>query len=204
MSGMSPDRLPEIDADTIACQQILEADHSVFSIQWVVIPGGSPRAISSDGLLERYLRYIQHCTAGIIRPVQTAAGIEFRLLASSWALLQFLPPRHTRDATGERTILNISGGLLVDKQECDRGQLDLMVDETAAGTRLTLKLADYCPLLLGSRQPSLWRKWLYRFTQAYIHKIVTVNFLATVYRSLTGKSVRRGVVNIVVRKGDTI
>ena len=36
MSGMSPDKLPDIDAEKIACQQILEADHSVFSIQWIV------------------------------------------------------------------------------------------------------------------------------------------------------------------------
>ncbi|MCM0084530.1 hypothetical protein L4X63_23430 [Geomonas sp. Red32] len=200
---MSPDRLPEIDPDTIACQQILEADHSVFSIQWVVIPGGSSRPFSSANLLESYLRYIQRFTAGVIRPVQTAEGVEFRLLASSWALIQFLPPRHTPGAAGDRITMSISGGLLVDKQECDRGQLDFIVEETAAGSRLTLKLADYCPLLLGSRQPSRWRKWLYRFTQAYIHKVVTIKFLAMVYRRITGKKVRRGVVNMVVRKGIT-
>ncbi len=198
---MSPDKLPEIDGDKIACQQILAADHSVFSIQWVVIPGLSPRTLSSVGLLERYLHHIQHCTAGIIRPVQTSAGVEFRLLASSLTLIQFSPPRNTLEAAEDRTILSISGGLLVDKQECDRGQLEFIVEETAAGSRLTLKLADYCPLLLGSRQPSVWRKWLYRFTQAYIHKMVTVNFLAMVYRSITGKPIRRGVINIVVRKG---
>lgn len=199
---MSPDTLPDIDTDTIACQQVLEADHSVFSIQWVVISDVSPHTLPSASLLERYLHYIQRCTAGIIRPVQTTAGIEFRLLASSVALIQFLPPRHTQGATGERTILNISGGLLVDRQECDRGQLEFIVEETAAGSRLTLKLTDYCPLLLGSRQPSLWRKWLYRCTQAYIHKIVTVKFLAMVHRTITGKPAHRGVVNIVVRKGE--
>ena len=199
---MSPARLPENDADKIACQQIIAADHSVFSIQQVVVPGVSPRTLSSASLLERYLRYIQHCTATIIRPVHTTAGVEFRLLTSSLALLQFLPPRHTLDAAGDRTILSISGGLLVNKQECDRGQLEFIVEETAAGSRLTLKLADYCPLLLGSRQPSLWRKWFYRLTQAYIHKVVTVNFLAMVYRTITGKSVRRGVVTMVARKDD--
>jgi len=202
MSGMSPDKLPEIDADKIACQQILEADHSVFSIQWIVIPGVFPRTLSSTTLLELYLRHIRHCTAGIIRPAQTSSGVEFRLLASSLALIQFLPPRHSLETAGDRTILNISGGLLVDKQECDRGQLEFIVEKTAAGSRLTLKLSEYCPLLLGGGQPSLWRKWLYRFTQAYIHKIVTVNFLAMVYHSITGKTVGRGVVNIVVRNGD--
>ncbi len=69
MSGMKPDRLPEIDADKIVCQQILEADHSVFSIQWVVIPFVSQRTLSPAGLLERYLHHIQHCTAGIILPL---------------------------------------------------------------------------------------------------------------------------------------
>lgn len=203
MSGMCPDKLPDIDAEKIACQQILETDHSVFSIQWIVIPDVSPRTVLSADLLQRYLQYIERCTFGIIRPAQTVEGIDLRLATSSLALIQFSTPQQIQRSTGERTILSISGGLLVQQQECDRGQLEFIVEETAAGSRLILKLADYCPLLLGSRQPSLWRKWLYRFTQAYIHKVVTVNFLAMVYRSVTGKSVSRGVVNIVVRKGNT-
>lgn len=198
---MRRDKLPEIDAEQIACQQILEADHSVFSIQWIVIPGALPQSFSSATLLELYLNYIKRCTAGIIRPVQTAAGVEFRLLAGPLSLMQFLPPRQSRAANLEGTILNIAGGLLVDKHECDRGQLEFIVEQTITGNRLTLKLSDYCPLLLGSRHPSRWRKWLYRFTQAYIHKIVTVNFLARVYRQCTGKRLNRGVVHMVVRTG---
>lgn len=198
---MIPDKLPDIDAEKIASQQILEADHSVFSIQWIVISEVSPQTISSDALLQRYLRYIRHCTMGIIRPVQSADGIEFRLAGSSLALFQFLPPRQIHESGGERIILCISGGLLVQQQECDRGQLEFISEKTAAGSRLTLKLSDYCPLLLGGREPSRWRKWLYRCTQAYLHKAVTVRFLAMVYRSVTGKPVRCGVVNMVVRQG---
>lgn len=198
---MSPDKLPDVEAEIIACQQILEEDHSVFSIQWVVIPPENHHALSSAELLDLYLRYIEKCTVNIIRPLRTADGVEFRLMKTSRALIKFNQPEHVETGDGERTILNISGGFLVQQKQCDRGQLEFIIEKTAAGTSVTLKLSDYCPLLLGGDQPSLLRKWLYRFTQAYIHKIVTVRFLAMVYRSVTGKPVRKGLVNIVVRKG---
>lgn len=201
---MSQDRLPEIDADKIACQQIIANDHSVFSIQWVFIPGISPGDLSSVNLCERYLQYIRHCTSGIISPVCIPDGVQFRLLNSSLSLLQFLSPRHESGGGVDRTIMNISGGILVDSHECDRGQLEFIVEESAAGCRFTMKLSDYCPLILGSRQPSRWRRLLYRFTQAYIHKIVTVNFLSKIYRDVTGKPLRRGVVKVAVREGRNI
>ncbi|HJV65691.1 MAG TPA: hypothetical protein VJ550_08160 [Geomonas sp.] len=90
---------------------------------------------------------------------------------------------------------------MVQQKECERGKLEFIVEETPLGTRVTLKLSDYCPLLLGGSKPSVWRKWLYRFTQAYIHKITTVRFLAGVYQSITGKPVKKGVVTTVVRQG---
>jgi len=76
-----------------------------------------------------------------------------------------------------------------------------MVEAVENGTRATLKLSDYCPLILGSSQPSIWRKWLYRLTQAYLHKIVTVRFLAMVYRKMTGKRLTKDLVKIAVRQG---
>lgn len=200
---MSPDKLPDVEAEIIACQQILEEDHSVFSIQWVVIPREYRYALSSAVLLDWYLSYIEKFTLKIIRSVRTADGVEFRLMQSSRVLIKFNRPRQIEIGDGERTILNIAGGLLVQPKQCERGQLEFIVENAAAGTSVTLKLSDYCPLLLGGDKPSLWRKWLYRFTQAYIHKIVTVRFLAMVYRSVTGKPVRKGVVNMVVRKGRT-
>lgn len=198
---MSPDKLPDVEAEIIVCQQVLEDDHSVFSIQWVVIPREFHYASSSAELLDLYLRYIEKCTVRIIRSVRTGDGVEFRLMKSSRALIKFCQPQHIQIGDGERTILHIAGGLLVQQKQCDRGQLEFMIDKTSGGSRLTLKLSDYCPLLLGGNKPSLWRKWLYRFTQAFIHKIVIVRFLAMVYRSVTGKPVRKGVVNIVVRRG---
>jgi hypothetical protein len=197
---MSPDKLPDLEAEIIACQQVLEDDHSVFSIQWLVIPRQFPHPSSAE-LLALYLRYLEKCTLKIVRPVQTGEGVEFRLMKSSRALIKFCQPQHVTTDNGERTVLHIAGGLLVQQDQCERGKLEFIVEQTSAGSRLTLKLSDYCPLLLGSTQPSLWRKWLYRFTQAYIHKIVTVRFLSMVYRRITGKGVRKGVVNMVVRQG---
>jgi len=198
---MSPDKLPDIDGDRVAFQQILEADQSVFSIQWVVIPAGFHHELTSDRLLNLYLDYIERFTLGIIHSVAGCDGIEFRLAGSSIAIIRFSPPLSEKSDTRERTTLRISGGLLVQPQECTRGQLDFSVESVASGCRVTLKLSDYCPLLLGSNRPSLWRKWLYRLTQAYLHKIVTIRFLALVYRKITGTRLKRGVVRIAVRKG---
>ena len=75
------------------------------------------------------------------------------------------------------------------------------MESIESGCRVALKLSDFCPLLLGSRQPSLWRKWLYRLTQAYIHKAVTIRFLAMIYRKITGEKLNKGVVKIAIRKG---
>lgn len=200
MPGMNSDKLPDINPGEIACQQILTPDHSVFSIQWIVVPEASPQTFPSASLLQRYLRYIERCTLGVVAPVQTTDGIEFRLFASFLPLIKFLPPRQIMSPAGERTILNISGGVLV-QQEYARGQIEFIVEETAAGCRVILKLSDYCPLLLGGSPPTLWRKWLYRFTQGLIHKAVTVKFLTMVYRNLTGRAVSGRVVRIAVRNG---
>ena len=198
---MSPDKLPEIDNDRIACQQILAEDHSVFSIQWLVIPQGITAELTSDRLLRLYLDYIERFTLGLIRSVTAEEGVEFRLGGSSLAIIKFSPPISEKTADGEKSTLRISGGLLVQPKECARGQLDFMIESLDAGSRVTLKLSDYCPLILGSSRPSLWRKWLYRLTQAYLHKTVTIRFLAMVYRQATGNRLKKDVVRIAVRKG---
>lgn len=198
---MDIDRLPDTGTDRIACQQILEEDHSVFSIQTVVIPHGEYPLFTSAELLRLYLSYIQSFTLGLIRPEETREGVHFRLAGTGLAIIEFSPPLTEKYAAGEKTTLCICGGLLVQPKECDRGQLDFIVQTIAAGTRATLKLADFCPLILGSSRPSLWRKWLYRLTQAYMHKIVTIRFLAMVYHKITGRRLRKNVVSIAVRHG---
>jgi len=201
---MNSDRLPGTDDDRIAFQQILMEDQSVFSIQTVVIPGSNTADLTSELLLQLYFAYIERFTLGLIRTIRSAAGIEFRLSGSGIAIINFSPPHLERDGAREKTTLRICGGFLVQPQECDKGQLDFMVEPVASGSRVTLRLADFCPLLLGSRQPSIWRKWLYRLTQAYLHKVVTIRFLAMVYRKITGEQVTRGAVRIEVRKGVNI
>lgn len=200
---MTPDILPEIDGDRIAYQQILGEDHSVFSIQWLVIPDNPPHGLTSAGLLQLYLGYVERFTLGLIRSKQDATGISFHLAGCRAAIISFSPPQTETSSAGEKTVLRIAGGLLVQPQECSRGQLDFILEPVPAGSRLTLKLSDYCPLLLGSSRPSLVRKWLYRLTQAYLHKIVTVRFIAMVYRNVTGKKLKKGAVRIEVRKGRT-
>lgn len=192
------------DYHEIACQQILAGDQSVFSIQWVTIPGTTPIEIDSQGLLTMYLDHIERFTLGMVRPFSNDSGLEFRLGGSSIPLIAFNLPHHEKTSTVTRTTLRICGGFLVQPQECDRGQLDFLIENVVDGTRLTLQLSDYCPLLLGGSRPSAWRKWLYRLTQACIHKIVTVRFLAMVYRQLTGQKTKTRVVQVAHRTGRAI
>jgi hypothetical protein len=201
---MNSDRLPSIDDDRIAFQQILVEDQSVYSIQTVVIPGSKAADLTTERLLQLYIDYIQRFTFGLLRVTKSVAGVEFRLNGSDIAIINFAPPTLERDGDREKTTLRICGGFLVQPQECDKGQLDFIIEPVDYGRRVTLRLADFCPLILGSRQPSIWRKWLYRFTQAYLHKVVTIRFLAMVYRKITGEHVANGAVRIEVRKGSNI
>ena len=189
--------LPE---SAIACQQVLLEDAAVFSIQWMVVPAVHAHRLTPDALLERYLAHIRRFTLGLIRPARTGTGIEFRLLGSACALLCFTPPISQGDGA---LTLAICGGALVQRDQCRRGELAFLAEPTPDGIKVTLRLSDYCPLLLGSSSPSPLRKWLYRITQAAIHKLVTIRFLSRLYRELTGNSCVR-VVKVQVQNGEEI
>lgn len=198
---MDKDQLPDIDSDKIACQQILAEDQSVYSIQWVVLPAEAASGLTAVRLLQLYLEYIERVTLKIIRVVTVDRSIEFRVAGSSLALISFAAPEFEQHGAGEKCSLMIAGGFLVQPKECDRGQLDFLIEPVANGCRVALRLSDYCPLILGSRRPARWRKWLYRFTQAYLHKFITVRFLAVVYEKFSSQSLKKGVIRIAVRKG---
>ena len=89
-------------------------------------------------------------------------------------------------------------------RQCDRGRLVFNTEPVAEGIRVTLELSEFCPLILGDRTPSRLRKFLYRVTQAYIHKIVTIHYLARLYREIEGTRVGVRVVRVVVKKGEEI
>lgn len=198
---MNKDNIPEIDNNKIACQQILAEDHSVFSLQMVVIPAGDYPELASLSLLHLYLNFIHRVTLGLIQPVATPAGIQFLLAGTKLTLIEFSLPQTEKSGESQKTTICICGGILVQPKECDRGQLDFIIETIPAGRRIILQLSDYCPLLLGDNRPSFWRKLLYRLTQAYIHKVVTIRFIANTYREITGRRPTRGVVSVAVRQG---
>lgn len=198
---MESDRLPDIDSDKIACQQILAEDQSVYSIQWVVLPAEAAAGLTAAVVLQLYLDYLERVTVKFIRVVAVDSTIEFRVAGTSLALLSFAAPEFKQMGGGEKCSLLISGGVLVQPKECDRGQLDFLIEPVVNGCRVALRLSDYCPLILGSRRPARWRKWLYRFTQAYLHKVITVRFLEGVYGKFSSQSLKKGVIRIAVRDG---
>lgn len=188
----------------IACQQVLMEDSSVFSVQWTTVSERLAAGVTPDLLFDRYLAYIRRFTLSFIRTQVMAEGVEFRFLGFPVSLISFTKPVRRKEVQGASLSLAICGGVLVQSDQCDRGDLAFLVEEVDGGVRLTLRLADFCPLLLGSASPSRIRKLLYRFTQAYIHKVVTVRFLARLYRELAGGSACVRVVPARVRRGEEI
>jgi hypothetical protein len=183
----------------IACQQVLVADSSVFSIQWSVFPRSIASGLSADELLKRYFAYIRSCSASVIRPTITAEGVELRLFSGRISLISFLHP--ARDLGAGFSILRICGGVLVQPQQCERGELRFGVEDSAEGVKVSLQLSDFCPLILGGPTPGFLRLWLYRLTQAFIHRLVTVRFLIMLYRDLGGSSLPVRLVSARVRDG---
>jgi hypothetical protein len=181
----------------IACQQVLIEDSSVFSIQWSVFPAPLAARFTPEMLLNRYLAYIRRCTATIIRPHCSASGIRLRLLGSRWSLISFRPPAEEQ----QTMVLRICGGILVQPGHRERGELRFGIKEEPDGIRVSLELSGYCPLILGSPSPSPFRRLFYRFSQAAIHRLVTVRFLALLYRELAGSTARVRVVGVKVRDG---
>lgn len=192
--------MPPPHQQEIACQQILMEDSSVFSIQWSVFPAPLAARLTPEMLLNRYLTYIRRCTATIISPHFSASGIQFRLFCSRWSLISFRAPTVEQQAV----VLRICGGMLVQPGHCDRSELRFGIEEEPAGIRVSLELSGFYPLILGSPSPSTFRRLLYRLSQAAIHRLVTVRFLAMFYRELTGSAARVRVVDVKVRDGRPI
>ena len=184
----------------IACQQVLQEDNSVFSIQWTDLPAGLS-LLSGQELLQHYLHDILQQTWGLVCPLVSDQGIAFAL-AGRLPLLRFLPPEPVTNTEGEGLALRICGGWLVQPAQCERGELLLMTAPLPnGGQRITLRLADYCPLLLGSPHPSWLRRCLYRLTQAALHRLVTIRFLGRLYRQLAGPGACIRTVPVAVRDG---
>jgi len=185
----------------IACQQVLLQDASVYSVQWLVIPDRSGGTLTAQALLESYLKLIGEWTCSLIRPAASAEGIEFRLLGTSLVLLGFDPPEYLSGPETEAVRLRINGGVLVQERGNGRGMFSLSSRREAGGLRIEVLLSDYCAQLLGSARPSPARRLLYRMTQAWIHKAVTVSYLTRWCRELTGEPPRVRVKKVQVREG---
>ncbi|KIH78051.1 hypothetical protein SAMN05660860_02267 [Geoalkalibacter ferrihydriticus] len=185
----------------VACQQILLEDSSVFSVQWLVLPFDLADGVTPEFLLERYLNHLRRFTLTLVRPRSEPGGLGLRLVGTRLNLIEFSGPEFHQDDRRHSAVLAIRGGILVQPDRCDRGRLELSTEELDDGLRVELQLSDYCPLLLGSAKPSTMHRMLYRFTQAAIHKVVTVRFLLRLYRELAGPHACVRVVPAQVRKG---
>lgn len=188
----------------ISHQQILLPDFSVFSVQWIDLPPSAALRAIPSFLLQHYFKVIRRATLGIITPVAGADGVRFEVTGIGLSLLSFAAPSFEIVERTSAVHLYICGGVLVQPGECESGMFSLVTSPAGEGVRVTVRLSDYCPLLLGSRTPSRLRKILYGWTQSYLHKVVTVRYLASLYRELTGIDPRVTVARVQVRQGTDI
>lgn len=185
----------------IGCHQVLMEDASVWSVQTLAIPPAHAGTVTPAALFRLYLEHIRRFSLGLVKPLFRDDALHFSLAGSRLSLICFSPP----EETNESLRIRICGGVLVQRDQCQRGELTFAVTPAAdGGSTATLTLADFCPLLLGSDQPSVIRKWLYRITQAAIHRVVTVRFLARVYRQLCDPHACIRVVRVVSLEGEDI
>jgi hypothetical protein len=188
----------------IACQQVLTHDASVFSIQWTVMPEKYAATLTPDFVLERYFSYLQRFTLSMVRPAWTENGLEFRLLSSKLHLLAFSAPIHTRTGNASSITFHICGGPFVQSKLCDRGCFSFITEKISGGVKVTVRLSEYHPRLLGNTTPGRFRKNLYRLTQAFIHKLSTTRFLAALYRELSGEKSTFTIVTAHIQAGEDI
>jgi hypothetical protein len=191
----------EKDALEIACQQVLLSNASVYSVQWLDLPARHAPQVTASLLLERYFRAVRTFTCHLIRPTVTDEGVQFRVWATPLVLLSFSLPELNAEAFGESVQLRIRGGFLVQDGGCRDGIFSLVSAPHGAAVRIRVQLSGYYPLLLGSPRPSRARKLLYRITQAYIHKALTVRYLSCLHSELTGTKIRASVKKVQVREG---
>lgn len=169
---------------TIEFHQVLKKDGTVHSHQWIVLPAACAADLSVEDIVARYLAFLRSCTLALVNPERDADGIALRLLGLP--LIRLCLPVVTRNETATHADLFINGGFLVQRDSCSRGQLRFSMISAPEQMRIEIRLSDYCPLLLGYHTPTRFRKWLYHITQASIHKLVTIRFMATLCSDLTG------------------
>ena len=182
----------------------MQRDGSVYSIQWLIIPERYAETVTALFLLERYLRLVRTFTLSLVRPVLNAEGIQFRLVGTSLAFLRFAPPEYVCGPQSEAVLLRTIGGLMVRAGEPGKGRFSFLAAQEEGGLRITVQLIYSRPLLLGSGSPSPLRRLFFSITQGQFHKAITIRFLASLYRELTGEKARLRVKKVQVREGREI
>jgi hypothetical protein len=169
----------------IASRESIGEDHLVYSRQWIEFCPSDPGVLTPALLVEKYLAFIRKCTLSLVRPLRSGGEIAFYLIGISLPLLIFSGPEFSETDHSQSATLRIDGGLLLQRNECGKGMLSFIIENLADGVLVAVEVCDYCPLLLGGAKPSKLRKWLYRCSQALIHKIITSRFLCHLHRQIS-------------------
>ena len=198
------EKMKETGTRDIACQQVLTENGSVYSVQWTLFPERFAGELTPQFIMHEYLAYLRRFTLSLARPVWTDNGLEFRFLSTKIHLLTFAPPFFSEEGGARAVTLRICGGPFVQYAQCNRGKFSFLSQYLNGEVRVTVRLEEYFPRLLGGTVPSFFRKILYRLTQAALHRSLTTRFLAALYRDVTGDAPRFRIVAVDERRGEAI
>lgn len=140
-----------------------------------------------ERLARSYWRYLTRVSLGLIRVVYAPHSRTVVLLTSRLPLLRFRAPEYEAAGDGGSVTWRIERGLLVAREGRGKGYLRIAVrrleqESTAqaeglAALGLVVEVRNFYPWLRGSGRFARFGAWLYRQTQARIHRRVTFGFL---------------------------
>lgn len=153
----------------------------VLSVQQLSFPAGHHISITPTFVLESYMKHVQRITLHLVQPRLCSGGLGFFILFTSIPLIRFSSPRETGPTS---LTLPIIGGALVVRGK--QGEFAFKVERVENRPTIEIHLDRFHPAILGEGRSRL-RKFLYRYSQALIHRHVTVLFLQHLFHELEGK-----------------
>jgi hypothetical protein len=164
----------------------------------LVLPAAALDEIWTPMHLERlartYWRFLTRVTLGLVRVVYTPAERMIVVFARPFVLLRFQAPEYQMDATRGLVRWRIERGVLVARRgRGGDGYLAIEIERRpspepgAACLHVTVEVANFYPMIAAT-----FSRPLYRWTQSFVHVLVTHAFLRSLARldlapSRTGK-----------------
>ena len=131
-------------------------------------------AAGAKRLGDVYWNEVQRSTGGVVRALESARGVELRMLGIGPALLRFGPPEHVATPVSVTCRHPILGGLLA---RVPGGSISFSQTE-ASEVELSSSIEGFYPRLAPRRSRRRWNGVLYPQLQTRLHRALGHRYLA--------------------------